>query len=165
MENMNQIIRPNTQPESSTNDSPSAGNVAMETLDGEAEIFEGRVSEIAGDQNSEEWSGKSSQSSQTQQSTQGDDATQLSERQSLRERLLKHAPKAPAMRQEIRTVLEERKAVMEKDLRHYERNKEYHLLSQAIQQLRAIARQMEALAHASYELLKEIWLKVVYKLA
>jgi hypothetical protein len=54
---------------------------------------------------------------------------------------------------------------LESDIRGYERRKEYHLLSAAVAQLRAVIRQIEIVAHAGYEALKEIWLKVVHRFA
>lgn len=165
MKAMDKNVHPKNHLEGATESVQSVDNTAVEVLDGEAEVFEGRVSEVAQSGTGEEWSGKNGQAKPVQQGTQSDGSTQLSERELLRERLLKQAPKAPAMRQEIRAVLEEKKVVLEKNLRHYERSKEYHLLSEAIQQLRTLVRQMESVAHASYELLKEIWLRVVCKFA
>ncbi|MFA5855562.1 MAG: hypothetical protein WC846_04805 [Candidatus Gracilibacteria bacterium] len=131
----------------------------------DAEFVDGRVSEVAGETASEnvsEQGGKSSSAAQTQD---GDSAPQLSERELLREKLLKTAPAEREMRKEVKRVLLNKKAMLEKEVAKYKGTKDYCLLSLAIIHLRAVVRQMQIVARASYDLLKEIWLKVVHRFA
>ena len=69
------------------------------------------------------------------------------------------------MRAQVLHELNQKKVALESDIRGYESRKEYHLLSAAMAQLRAVIRQLEIVAHAGYEALREIWLKVVHKFA
>lgn len=132
-------------------------------LDSETGIVEGRVSEIAKDEASEQFQDGS------KKSTTKDDKKvkqlDLSEREALREKLLKNAPKEDIMREEIKEVLLKRKETLEADVAKYSRKKDYRLLSSAIMQLRLVIRQIEELARVSYEALKEVWLKVLHRFA
>jgi hypothetical protein len=136
-----------------------------EVISLDAEFVDGRVSEIAGENVSEnvaEQGGKSSSAAQTQDE---DDAPQLSERELLREKLLKTAPQEREMRKEVKQVLLKKKVMLEKEVAKYKGSKDYCLLSLAIIHLRAVVRQLQIVARASYDLLKDIWLKVVHKFA
>lgn len=141
---------------------------AQETLgaefETETEFVEGKVSEIAKERPSETQpsSQKTSQPPPAAQKVQKSD---LSDRLALREQLLKLAPSFPVMRKQVEKVLIKRKEKLEKDVKRYRRKRNYHLLSLAIMQLRAVVRQLEELAKASYEALKDIWLKVVHRFA
>ena len=141
-------------------------NLLLETndLSTEIETVEGHVSEIATEKSSENSSGASA--------TKNDDSAvktvtdqDLEERILLREKLLASAPKPAVMKKEIRSVLEKNREIIEKDIRKYNRSKSYDLLSQAIAQLRSVIHQLDLVASASYDLLKEIWLKVVHRFA
>lgn len=151
--------------ELNSNVQPESVEIHFDDLDSEVDALEGKISEIARDQTSENPSNSSVKTS-GQQSTQTTrkDST-LDERQLLREKLLKSAPPLPKMRQELTKVLVQKKTRLEGDIRNLSRRKEYDLLSQAIAQLRAVVRQLEIVAHASYELLKEVWLRVIQKFA
>ncbi|QQR55067.1 hypothetical protein IPG41_00620 [Candidatus Peregrinibacteria bacterium] len=147
---------------------PEGSSVQVRVLEGDSGLAEAvdsvgeSVSEVASGQ-SEKKRDSSSQSKQSAKTTKK--GALLDEKLLLRERLLASAPKVPAMRQEVKKVLEARKIKVEKEIRTLRRSKQYDLLSQAIAELRRLVRQIELVAHASYELLKEIWLKVVHRFA
>ena len=131
----------------------------------DAEFVDGRVSEVAGEMASENAGEQGGKSSSTAQTQDGDDAKQLSERELLREKLLKTAPQEKEMRKEVKQVLLKKKVMLEKEVAKYKGTKDYCLLSLAIIHLRAVVRQLQIVARASYDLLKDIWLKVVHKFA
>lgn len=139
--------------------------ISFDDLDSELDTVEGKVSEIskegASENKGDSSSARSSQSNGSAQSIQPD----LDERTLLREKLLKMAPSTPQMRSEVTQVLLSKRIRLEGDIRTLSRKKEYDLLSQAVAQLRAVVRQLEIVAQASLEILKEIWLKVVHKFA
>lgn len=133
-------------------------------LSSEIESVEGHVSEIANEKSSENSSGASgAKKDDSAVKTVADQ--DLEERILLRENLLAHAPKPALMKKEIKSVLEKNREIIEKDIRKYNRSKNYDLLSQAIAQLRSVIHQLDLVASASYDLLKEIWLKVVHRFA
>ena len=152
-------------PETQQKGSAPQESIQTEMLDSESEGFEGRISEIAQGNASENGSGTQSSSSKQGDNSSKKDDVRLTERELLRARLLKHAPKAPEMRHEIQAVLEKKKVALERNIHSYSKKKQYDLLGEAFRQLRQLARQMEAVATASYELLREIWLKVVHRFA
>lgn len=128
------------------------------------ELVEGRISEIAGENVSENQPASQSKSSGAAQ----DDnvkVDELTERAQLRERLLQSAPKEPEMRRQIKAVLLKKRDMLEGHIRKYKGDKDYYLLSLAISQLRAVIRQLEIVAKASFEILREVWLKVVHNFA
>ncbi len=130
-------------------------------LDDELGMLGGQLSEVASERPSEQ--GASSGSGQhTAQNSQGAD---FSERELLRNRLLKTAPVYKVMHQEVQKVLVQRKDQLQREIHSYHSKKDYYLLSQALAQLRAVVRQLDIAAQAGYELLKEIWLKVVHHFA
>lgn len=129
------------------------------------EAMDGIIAEIASEQAKENKGDPAGQSSGIQETTQKKDDSTVTDRLALRERLLKAAPKEVAMRAEIVKELEVKKSQLESDIRQYQRRKAYHMLSAAVAQLRAVLRQIEIVAHAGYEVLREIWLKVVHKFA
>lgn len=90
---------------------------------------------------------------------------QLTDREALRARLLKHAPKTPAMRAQVRRKLERERDNLESDVRKFRRRKDFHKLSMAIMKLREVIRQLETLAQMSLERLQQMWLEVVHKFA
>jgi hypothetical protein len=83
----------------------------------------------------------------------------------LKAKLLKNAPKEVKMRQQVQRALEDRKYKLEKDIKRHKRKKEYHMLSLAIMQLRAVIHQLELLARASYDQLKKLWLRFIHGLS
>lgn len=133
-------------------------------LDLDSEELEGKVAEIAKDNSSENKGDNAGKASQTQTAAKKDEAM-VDDRVALRERLLKTAPQESVMRAEIKKELEGKKILLESEIRGYERRREYHLLSAAVAQLRAVVKQLEVVAKAGYDALREIWLKVVHKFA
>ncbi|MFA4815537.1 MAG: hypothetical protein WC653_05630, partial [Candidatus Gracilibacteria bacterium] len=89
----------------------------------------------------------------------------VGDRMALRERLLAAAPKESLMRNEVKQVLLQKKEVLESDVKKYTRKRNYALLSNAIAQLREVVKQLQELAHAGYEALKDMWLNVVHRFA
>lgn len=143
-----------------------ATEISEDGLDEETGLVSGEVSEIAKDNASEnkaQAQGKKgdddTSNAQKEQKAQVD----LSDRMALRDRLLATAPQESAMRNEVKHVLLKKKEALEQDVKKYKHN--YALLSDAMMQLRAVVKQLAALAHASYEALKETWLKVVHRFA
>ncbi|MFA6024697.1 MAG: hypothetical protein WC777_05890 [Candidatus Gracilibacteria bacterium] len=137
-------------------------------LDEESGLISGEVSEIAKD--------GASENKAHGQGSKGDDDTsnvqkekkhleEMGDRMALRERLLAAAPKESAMRSEVKQVLLQKKASLESDVKKYSRKQNYRLLSDAVAQLRLVVHQLQEIAEASYEALKEVWLKVVHKFA
>lgn len=138
------------------------GDSASENL--EVGSLSEQISEVANENVNESSSGaKSSQKIQSRAQPKQKAAPE--ERLLLREKLLSHAPKPLAMRREVEDVLLKKKASVERDIRNLSRRQDFDLLSKAVAQLRHLVHQLELVAHASYELLKEIWLRVVHKLA
>ncbi|KKU77917.1 hypothetical protein A3J23_01040 [Candidatus Peregrinibacteria bacterium RIFCSPLOWO2_02_FULL_48_14] len=138
--------------------------ISEDDLDDETGMVEGRVSEVAHEEASEQAaqsSGKKAQADDKKVVPEAD----LSDRIALREQLLKAAPAEPAMRAEVKKVLVARKEKLESDVAKHKRKRNYRLLSMAIMELRLVVRQLEELARASYDALKEIWLKVVHRFA
>lgn len=139
--------------------------INFDDLGSELDVVEGKVSEIAREKASED-QGSSSDPRVNQNSSNSNSAqSSLDERTQLREKLLKTAPSVPQMRSEVTQVLLNKRTRLEGDIRNLSGRKEYDLLSQAVAQLRAVVRQLEIVAQASLEILKEIWLKVVHKFA
>ncbi|MFA5792860.1 MAG: hypothetical protein WC897_03265 [Candidatus Gracilibacteria bacterium] len=128
------------------------------------ELIEGKVSEIAGNV-SEKKSDSGKKATTQQKDDRSPKVIAEEDRTLLRERLLKNAPKEPEMRRQIKEILLKKKIFLEKDVSKYSRKGEYHPLSIAIANLRSVVRQLEIVAQASYEILREIWLRVVHKFA
>jgi hypothetical protein len=154
---MDPFKKSKNHPEENPKDSVAleATEIFDETLEDETGLFSGEVSEIAKDNASENKAQSAGQKGQTQQTAQKKD----------KERLLATAPKELLMRSEVKQVLLKKKEELESDVQKYKRKQNYHLLSEAIAQLRAVIHQLEELAQAGYEALKEIWLRVVHKFA
>ena len=127
-----------------------------------ADLIEKQVSEVAPNLSTKA-NGQNSSQSQTQQKKTDDD--QGTERDLLRARLLKQAPKPTAMRAEVKKILEKEKVQLEGDIEKYRKKKQYHLLSASIMKLRMVVRQIEDLARASLDQVKDLWLKVIHKFA
>lgn len=155
--------RPNEDLNASVSD--EIVEISFDDLDSELDTVEGKISEIAKEDASENQGDSSGARSNQNSSNTGSAQTQLDERTLLREKLLKTAPSAPQIRHELTQILLDKRTRLEGDIRTLSRKKEYDLLSQAVAQLRAVIRQIELVAQASLEILKEIWLKVVHKFA
>lgn len=140
-------------------------DASEDSIDLENEMADGIIAEIAGEIAAENKSDAAAKTGQTQQTAQKKDDATADDRLALRDRLLKTAPKENVMRSEIVKELEQKKIQLENDIRGYERRKEYDMWSASVAQLRAVLRQLELVARAGYEALKEIWLKVVHKFA
>lgn len=135
-------------------------------LDDETGLVSGEVSEIAKDNASENKAmaaGKKGDDDTSNATKEKKALVDLSDRMALRDRLLATAPKEADMRKEIKQELLKKKESLESDVKKYKHN--YALLSEAVSQLRAVVRQLNEIAHASYEALKDIWLKVVHRFA
>ncbi len=138
--------------------------ISDDGLDSETDMVEGRVSEIAqekaGEQSAQS-SGKKVQKEEKKKVPQAD----LSDRMALRKKLLEAAPALTVMRSQVKKILVARKENLESAVAKHRRKRNYRLLSMAIMELRLVVRQIEELARAGYDALKEIWLKVVHKFA
>lgn len=135
-------------------------------LDEETGLVSGEVSEIAKNNASENKAmaaGKKGDDDTSNATKEKKALVDLSDRLALRDRLLATAPKESEMRKEIKQELLKKKESLESDVKKYKHN--YALLSEAVSQLRAVVRQLNEIAHASYEALKDIWLKVVHRFA
>ncbi|MEK9160268.1 MAG: hypothetical protein AAB383_06100 [Patescibacteria group bacterium] len=135
-------------------------------LDEETGLVSGEVSEIAKDSASEnkaQGQGKKGDDDTSNATKEKKALTDLSDRLALRDRLLATAPQESAMRKEVKHELLKKKESLERDVKKYKHN--YALLSEAVAQLRLVVKQLQDLAHASYEALKEVWLKVVHRFA
>jgi len=128
------------------------------------EIIDGKVREIAGEMSENKSDGAKNHSGQ-QSDNRSAKVIKEEDKALLKERLLKNAPKEPEMRRQVKEILLNKEISLKDDLRKYSRKREYYLLNATLTELRSIVRQLEMLANASYELLKEIWLKVVHKFA
>lgn len=158
---MNQEIRPR-QSESPQGLTPV--DSSTEQADLGTEMVEGRVAEVAQTSAGESQPSGGGQTQAQDDSAQQDDAL-VDDRSAMKARLLQNAPKANAMRSEVKDVLLKEKSKLESDISTYRRKKNYHMLSLAIMRLREVVRQLEDLAKASADALKEMWLKVVHKFA
>lgn len=135
-----------------------------DALDMGNEDVDGVFAEIASEVLAEQKEKAAQGAPKAQTATQKDQAAQ-DDRLALRERLLKSAPKEQVMRAQVLQALESKKSALESEIRELQKTEEYDLLSAAVAQLRAVIRQLQIVARAGYEALKEIWLKVVHKLA
>lgn len=160
---MNPFKDAKKQPEENLNESEvlEATEVREDELEETGE-FSNKVSEVAKDNISEQKSGSAGQKSQAQDQKTAKQPD-LSDRLALRERLLATAPKESVMRSQVREVLLKEKVELEKEVKKHKHN--YHLMSEAMAKLRAVMKQLQDLANASYELLQDIWLKVVHRFA
>jgi len=132
-----------------------------EALEAEAEGVEGRVAEIAKTSAGEK--AITDKKGTSTQITPAEEEKNLQERAVLREQLLKNAPPMREMRQEITKELTTQKIKLESDYREFKRHKDYHMLSSALSQLRKVIREMNEVAKAGLEALKELWLRIVHK--
>lgn len=156
-------LKPGSEEQMDSSQTLEASDLSLGTLDDEAELVGGRVSEIA-HENLAESSASSGQKKQSSNSGKKP-VVDLTDRLALRDRLLAHAPKPVVMRKEVEKILLQEKERLIADVNRLKRKKSYHLLSRALMQLRKVIRQLEDLARASYEALKEIWLRVVHGFA
>lgn len=136
-----------------------ATEVSDGTLESEAGAIEGKVSEIAKESVTEESQVTAKGDGSKKQ--QGDDSTKDA-KAVLITKLLQNAPKEEKMRKQVQRALEDRKYKLENDIKKHQRRREYHLLSIAIMQLRMVVHQLEMLAKASYDQLKNLWLKFIH---
>lgn len=162
-------MNPNQEKLRSQENLPAASSAELAqqpdgALTEQMEGVEGNVAEIAKTDASKGPSGQQSDDGQQAQDQHQDDATQ-DDRAALRAHLLENAPKEAVMKSQVEKVLLEKKEQLESDIKKHRKKKNYHMLSIAVMQLRVVARQLEELAKASYEAMKEMWLKVVHKFA
>lgn len=131
-------------------------------LDEETGLISGEVSEIAHDNASENGAGSKAQKDDDNSNAikEKQALALLDDRMALRQRLLEKAPSEDPMRKEVKEVLLRRKESLEHEIKKNKHN--YLLLSEAVAQLRTVIRELKELAHASYDVLKEIWLRVVH---
>ena len=139
---------------------------SVESSDAPIEAVSGmeKVKEMAQNSASQDLKGGSSQQDPQDQEQKKTDALK-GDRALMKERLLKNAPREPKMRQEVEKVLIKERDRLESDIKRHRRKKDYYGLSLAIMQLRAVMRDLKDLAKASYDNLKNTWLKVVHKFA
>lgn len=101
-----------------------------------------------------------------QTSQQDDQSTpNKQDREAYRQYLLKNAPQEAEMRAQVRAALQKRQLRLESAIQNHSRKKNHHHLERAFAQLREVVAVLENLARASYEALKELWLKWVHKMA
>jgi len=87
----------------------------------------------------------------------------LEDREALKERLLASAPQAAVMREQIQDVLFKEKTRLERELRQSSKRDPFNM-SRIIAELRSVMRAIEESARATYEVLKDMWLKLVHNL-
>jgi len=133
-----------------------------EALKAETGEVGGKVTEIAKTSAGETAVGKKGQATKKDQAK---DDQMDQDRAALKAKLLKNAPPPREMRQEIEKKLLNQKDNLEGDVRRYKRKKNYHMLSVSLMNLRSLLRELEFVAKAGYDALKEIWLRVVHKFA
>ncbi len=161
---MNPFKDAQNRPDENLNESEvlEATEVQDDALDTETGMVSGEISEVAKDNSSENKAAASGQKSQAQDQKAAP-AVDLSDRLALRDRLLATAPKESVMRGQIKEELLKEQLVLQKEVKKNKHN--YALLSEAMAKLRAVVKLLEDVRHASYELLKDIWLRVVHKFA
>lgn len=167
---MDPFKKTKSAPEENLNESEAleATEISDDGLDEETGLVSGEVSEIAKDNASEnkaQAQGKKGDDDTSNATKEKKAQVDLSDRMALRERLLAAAPQESVMRNEVKQVLLKKKESLENDVKKYSRKRNYALLSDAVAQLRAVVHQLQELAHAGYEALKEVWLKVVHRFA
>ena len=156
------------QPE--TREQPSAPQVleALPTpnasLNVEAGLVKGEVAEVAQTSVGEN-QGAGGAQVQDEQAAQATDAGIQNDREALRQHLLKNAPKERVMRAQVERVLLKQKEKLEPDIRAHRRKRNYHHLRVAIMKLRLVMRELETLAKASFEALRDMWLKMLHNFA
>lgn len=165
---MNPFKNAKSAPEENLNTTEvlEATEVSDGALDQETGLISGEVSEIAKDSASEnkaQGQGKKGDDDTSNATKEKNALADISDRLALRDRLLATAPQESDMRKEVKKELLKKKESLESDVKKYKHN--YAMLSEAMAQLRAVIRQLNEIAHASYEALKEVWLKVVHRFA
>lgn len=153
-----------SEQESEVRDLFDVSDVSDASVDSATEGIVEKVSELARERPGENQSGARCNVQTTQQDQRKTEAD-FGDRMALRERLLKNAPKPAEMRSQVRKILLKEQNKLEAEFRKYSRKKNYHLLGIAIMKLRGVVKQISEVAHASYDLLKEIWLRVVHHFA
>lgn len=136
----------------------------LDVLDSDVESVGEKVSEIAKENVSDKSKACQSKGQHVATNQKKTDSI-LDERLLLREKLLASAPKPSVMRRQVSAVLFRKKKKVERSIGRLNREREYELLSRAISELRQLVHQIDLVAHSSYALLQEIWLKVVHKFA
>lgn len=165
---MNPFKNSKSAPEENLNTTEvlEATEVSDGALDAETGLVSGEVSEIAKDSASEnkgQGQGKKDDDDTSNATKEKKQLADMDDRLALRERLLATAPQESVMRKEVKQELLKKKESLESDVKKYKHN--YAMLSEAVAQLRLVVKQLQELAHASVEALKEIWLKVVHRFA
>jgi hypothetical protein len=160
---MNTFKNSKTAPDENLNESEQleATEISDDGLDSETGLVAGEVSEIAGDSASENKAQGAGQKSQAQAAKKTE--VDLADRVALRDRLLATAPKEGVMRGQVRQELLKEKEKLESEVKKYKHN--YSMLSEAMAKLRAVVKLLAEVSHASYEALKEIWLRVIHRFA
>ncbi len=133
-------------------------------LESEAGAIEGKVAEIAKTGAGENLGTSTGQQDDGKQAAKKDDGVK-DDRAALKAKLLRKAPKEAKMRKQVEKVLLKKKSKLESQIKKHKRRRNYHLLSLAVMRLRLVVHQLEELAKAGYEKLKDMWLSVVHKLA
>lgn len=126
------------------------------------EGFEGRISEVAATNASEN---QGTQKRSTVKTSAQVKRADLSDRILLREQLLKHAPTENQMRKEVKRELLKQSAKIERKVSRYARKRNYPMLEKTIKELRKVMHEVADLARLSYDRLREIWLQVVHHFA
>lgn len=139
-------------------------DVSDASLDSTSEGVVEKVSELAQEKPGENQSSAQSKG-QSAQKDQKKPQADFSDRMALRERLLKNAPKPTEMRSQVKKILLREHSRLQSDLRKYSRKNDFHMMGLVFIKLRAVVREIAEVAHASYDLLKEIWLRVVHHFA
>ena len=80
----------------------------------------------------------------------------------IRQQLLASKPPKTVMLLEIKRHFRKETHVLHKDLRKYERQGDWHRYNGVVARLRQIREIFEQLVHATYDAIKNVWLKVVH---
>lgn len=129
----------------------SRGAEAAEGQEG-VELSEGKVSETAGEDKAYAPAG------------QGAKAYTADEIEAIRAKLLAALPPQEVMIKQIKRKLYKEEAVLTKKMKRYRRKAHKHAfeLTIIVGKLREIHAYFTMLAHATYELIKHLWLKIVH---
>lgn len=95
-------------------------------------------------------------------SSKGDDDDAQQKAEKMRQKLINSKPSKAKMLNDIRKHFKAEKRVLKKDLRKYSKTGDWHRYNGVIAKLRRIKETISNLAHATYDALKNAWLKVVH---
>lgn len=126
----------------------------QESIEGTLELRGGKVSE------------EISEDKKKAPSSKGGKAITFDEREALRAKLLASLPSEAVMRKQILTVLQKKERVLMREQRRLVRlaYRAAYQLNTVVARLREIRRYFAMIAHATFDIVKHLWLKIVHGL-